>query len=135
MTIQKKEIHFEEKVPNRVEMQDAQKHLPCLKPLHIITDLKKPIMTEISQFDRVNLTVEVNFPRNSMIITYTTARNVKSKQDPKSKRHIKMLYKSHLKHHHYSHYPHEKMVFSNSFEHVKFIWLPSIKFIENLQLE
>ena len=69
MTIQKKEIHFDEKVPNRVEMQDAQKHLPCLKPLHIITDLKKPMMTEISQFDRVNLTVEVNFPRNSMIIT------------------------------------------------------------------
>ena len=50
-------------------MQDAQKYLPCLKPLHIITDLKKPMMTEISQFDQFNLTVEVNFPRNSMIIT------------------------------------------------------------------
>ena len=31
MTIQKKEIHFAEKVPNKVEMQDAQ------KPLDIIT--------------------------------------------------------------------------------------------------
>ena len=31
MTIQKKEIHFAEKVPNKVEMQDAQKHLQRLK--------------------------------------------------------------------------------------------------------
>lgn len=47
----------------------------------------------------------------------------------------KKLYKSHLKHNSYSHYPNEKIVFCNSLKNVKFIWLPGIKFIENLQLE
>jgi len=53
-----------------VKMQDARQTILLSLP----TDLRKPIMMEISHFDQFNLTVEVNFPRNSMIITYTAAK-------------------------------------------------------------
>lgn len=40
-----------------------------------------------------------------------------------------------LKYNCYCYNTHEKMIFSNSLENVEFIWLPSIKFVKDLQFQ